>query len=382
MNEEEIKKAQLEVQTLWAEMKKALEKEAEERKTLGASRGETEDKITKLNAKIDELELKMSRPAVGTEVKTIEPTLEMKAYEKFLRNKTLTVEETKVLSEVNDVEGGYLAPKEVSKSILAGITEVSQLRKICNVITIGAKALDITKDSTVYPSYWEDEVEVNQVGNFGMETIPAHSQRKTIIVTPALMEDSVVNLDTYLRGKLVEAFAIKEGTAFVSGNGISRPEGFLLDADLIASHVHSGAATTIGVNSLITLSFAPKEGYLPNSTFVMNRNTLLAIRLLVKVPFAGATAGDYVWQPGYGNLPSTILGYPYILVSDMPDIAAGTYPVAFGDFKAGYTIVDRLGVTIQKLIELYAPNIGFLARMRVGGQVVMSEAIKLMFIAV
>jgi len=381
MDDLELKKMQEEVQTLWTEMKAALTKEAEERKKFGASRGETEDKINKIDDKITELETKMSRPAVG-ENKTIESTLEYKAYEKFLRNKDLTVEEMKALSTSDDVSGGYLVPNEVAKTILSQITEISPLRKICNVITIGSKALEIPKDNAgIYSSYWDDETETEQAGNFGKETIPAHTQKKTVIVTPEMIEDSVINIDAYVRGKIVEAFAKKEGTAFISGNGVKRPEGFLTNTEVLANYVVGGDASVIKPDSLLDLSFAPKEPYLANATFVMNRNTLKAIRKLTKSLGGTANAGDYIWQPGFGNLPNTILGYPYVLATDMPDIASNAYPVAFGDFKAGYTIVDRLGISIQRLIEKYAPSIGFLARGRVGGQVVMAEAIKILKIA-
>jgi len=381
MDELEVKRIQGEVQTLWTEMKSVLVKEADERKKFGDGKAETKQMIDRINDKITELETKMSRPAIG-ETAIKEPTLEYKAYVKFLRNKDLTVDETKALSTSDDVSGGYLVPREVSKQILAAIETISPFRKLCNVITIGTSALDIAKDKAgVYTSYWDDEAEVEQGGNFGKETIPAHSQRKTVIVTPEMIEDSVINIDSYVRGKIVQAFAKKEGTAFVSGDGVERPEGFLTNTEVLTDYTPSGDASVIKPDSLIDLSFALKEGYFANATFVMNRMTLKAIRKLVKIPSGGATAGDYIWTPGYGNLPSTILGYPYVLVGDMPDIASNSYPVAFGDFRAGYTIVDRLGISIQKLFEKYTPNIGYLARGRVGGQTVMAEAIKVLKIA-
>jgi HK97 family phage major capsid protein len=381
MNEEEIKKAQLEVQTLWTSMKAALEKEADERKKFGEGKGETKTTIDKLNARIDELELKISRPGVGTETKVIEPTLEYKAYERFLRNKDLTVEETKALTTADDVSGGYLAPVEVSRDILTKITEISPMRSICTVQTIGAKALEQLKDNSEWDSYWDDEVETEQALTLAKETIPAHNQRKTVLVTPELIEDSIVNIDAYIRERLVQAYAIKEGTAFVKGDGVKRAEGFLKNVEILAAYVPSGSALLLTADSLIDLSFAPKEGYLRNATFVLNRSTLKTIRKLTKSLGGTANAADYVWQPGFGNLPNTILAYPYILVPDMPDIAANAYALAFGDFRIGYKIVDRLGLTIQRLIEKYAPNIGYLGRRRVGGQVVMPEAIKVMKIA-
>ena len=129
MDELEVKRIQGEVQTLWTEMKSVLVKEADERKKFGDGKAETKQMIDRINDKITELETKMSRPAIG-ETAIKELTLEYKAYVKFLRNKDLTVDETKALSTSDDVSGGYLVPREISKQILTAIETISPFRKL------------------------------------------------------------------------------------------------------------------------------------------------------------------------------------------------------------------------------------------------------------
>ncbi|NDC59681.1 MAG: phage major capsid protein, partial [Alphaproteobacteria bacterium] len=180
------------------------------------------------------------------------------------------------------------------------------------------------------------------------------------------------------------AFAAQERAAFVSGDGVGKPKGFLASpvaADAsqawgtigyLATGVAGGFAATAPVDRLIDLVFAPKAQYRQNGRFVMNRRTLAAVRKLKD------QANNYVWQPRDAAGTSTVLGYPVTEVEDMPNIAADAFAIAFGDFQSGYLIVDRAGLRVLRDPYSAKPYVLFYVTKRVGGVVQNFDAIKLL----
>jgi HK97 family phage major capsid protein len=191
-----------------------------------------------------------------------------------------------------------------------------------------------------------------------------------------MLEDSAINLDAYLAEEFARRFARHEGTAFVSGNSTLSPEGILTNANITSSN--GGDANNITADGILDLIYALPSEYRRNGTFLMNRNSTLECRKLKN------NQNDYLWQPSYAaGQPPTLCGFPVLEAPDFPDPANASCPICFGDFRRGYLIVDRIGLDIQRLVERYIEfgTIGFLARKRVGGQVVDDAAIKKMVIA-
>jgi HK97 family phage major capsid protein len=183
---------------------------------------------------------------------------------------------------------------------------------------------------------------------------------------------------------MAQQFGVTEGTALVSGSGVGQPEGFLTNADVIASPVLNGGASFANADGIIKLAFTPKEQYWADARFVLNRFSLRDIRLLKD------TAGNYLWQPAADGvhgistgLPATLYGYPYVIAKDMPSAASNALTVAFGSFSKAYWLVDR--IQIQYLRDPYTQaNAGAVvvhARKRVGGQVVLPEALAVLKMA-
>ena len=175
-----------------------------------------------------------------------------------------------------------------------------------------------------------------------------------------------------MQSEFATQFAKAEGTAFVSGNAVGKPEGILTNTSV--SSVNSGNGTALTADGLLTLVHSIKSEYSRNGTFVFNRGTLAAIRKLKD------TAGQYVFQAGMmltGGVTNTILGFPYIEATDMPDVGSGTKPVAFGDFNRAYMIIDRIQMAVLRdpFTQATTGNVRYIARRRVGGQVVQAEAI-------
>jgi HK97 family phage major capsid protein len=203
--------------------------------------------------------------------------------------------------------------------------------------------------------------------------------------TQALLDDALVDLDDWLASEVEDAFAAQETQAFVAGDGVNKPRGFLAydavaDADAewgeigyVASGAAGAFASASPVDRLIDLIYAPKAQYRPNGRFVMNRKTVSAVR-----KFKDAD-GNYVWQPaGRPGETASLLGYPVTEIETMPDVAANSLSIAFGDFQKGYLIVDRAGVRVLRDPYSAKPYVLFYTTKRVGGGVQNFDAIKVM----
>ena len=204
--------------------------------------------------------------------------------------------------------------------------------------------------------------------------------------TSAFLDDAAVDVGQWIADEVNAAFAQQEGIAFVTGNGTNKPKGFLAYATAAASdagrafgtlqHVASGASGGFAANpeeKLIDLVQALRPPYRQGAVFVMNSATLARIRKFK------TSDGAFLWQPGIASgQPATLLGYPVVEAEDMPDIAANSLSIAFGNFKAGYLIVERGETQILRDPYSNKPFVHFYATKRVGGAVTNSEAIKVM----
>ncbi len=203
--------------------------------------------------------------------------------------------------------------------------------------------------------------------------------------TPSLLEDAAVNIDEWLAGEVEQAFAEQEGTAFVSGDGTSKPKGFLSYPTVAngawewgkIGHVATGAAGDWPEDApsdvLVDLVYAVRAGYRQNASFVMNRKTQAAIR-----KFKDAS-GNYLWQPpAVAGGRASLMTFPVVEAEDMPDVGANSLSVAFGDFRRGYLVVDRQGVRVLRDPYSAKPYVLFYTTKRVGGGVQDFDAIKLL----
>ncbi|MGZ3306247.1 MAG: phage major capsid protein, partial [Asticcacaulis sp.] len=220
-------------------------------------------------------------------------------------------------------------------------------------------------------------------------TFPSGELYASPSATSDILDDAYINIDEWLASEIEDAFATQENTAFVSGDGTNKPMGFLsytTVADASAAwgqigYIATGAAgafsSTNPADALIDLIYAPKAQYRPGATFVMNRRTAAKIR-----KFQDAE-GNYIWQPSVqaGQLPM-LLGYPVQELEDMPDVAANSLSVAFGDFAKGYLIVDRAGISVLRDPYSAKPYVLFYTTKRVGGGVQNFDAIKVLKFAV
>lgn len=337
------------------------------------------DAVAAIKSRLDEVEKKLGRPAIiGNADEPGAP--EKKAFSSFLRfgENRMPAEEVKSLVVSDDTRGGYLAPADFQAEVIKGITEVSPVRRAARVGSTGAGSVILPKRTGTPTASWVAEVEDRTETNstYGGLEIQINESAAYVDVSLQLLEDSAVDVAAEVASDLAEEFERLESAAFVAGNGIKKPEGFMTNADVAFSV--SGTAATIAdadgqANGLITAFYALKAPYRNKSSWMMNGTTLASIRKLKDAN------KNYIWQPALREgEPSTLLGRPVFEATDMPSEGAGLYPIIFGDFSRGYRIYDRVAMSILRDPYTLATSgkVRFHARRRVGGNVVLAEALR------
>ncbi len=301
--------------------------------------------------------------------------------------------EQKVMVSSSADLGGFFAGTDLSDKFIQKLFLISPLRAYADTQTIGGEKLLLPSEGATDTNiFWSDEQTGYQASpdpNLGMIEIFARELNGYLKISRQNLEDSVFDVESYILRRLTRQFAQKEGTAFISGNGVARPEGILTVA-AITSPTAGGMNQFVGTDTsthkllpsdLISLMHVGKSGYRATGTWLMSNSTIGICRL-----FADTTTRP-IWTMFGDVFSETLFGRPIVEMPDMPNQAgtfpaftAGQFPVIFGDIGQGYQIVDRVGLTFQTLKELYAiqNQVAFLARQRVGGKVVLPEAISVL----
>ncbi|MFN6941477.1 MAG: phage major capsid protein [Parvibaculum sp.] len=357
----------------------------------------SEEEVARINEaldrqkkKLDELTLAARRPELSGHAEAGLAGREHKrAFERYVRKgevHELRGLEAKALSTQPDPDGGYLVPVETERMIDRIVSEVSPIRAIAGIRQIGSSSYKKPFALGGLQTGWVGETEARpQTATPSLAEIefPAMELYAMPAATPTLLDDAAVNIDQWLAEEVQTAFAEQEGAAFVAGDGVKKPRGFL-DYERVADSAwewgklgfvatgNEGAFPTSNPgDKLIDLIYAVKAGYRANGRFVMNRSTQAAIRKFKD------TDGNYLWQPGLAaGQPPTLVNFPVTEAEDMPSIAADAPAIAFGDFRRGYMIVDRLGIRVLRDPYSAKPYVLFYTTKRVGGGVQNFEAIK------
>ena len=368
------------------EDQKAAEQAAKEAAEAAAKAAEEKDAANK--EQIDRIETALNRTdRGGTSQDETKAKEAMDLFIKCMRvgdegldaEQLKIVKEIKALSVADDSQAGYLAPKEFVGEIIKGIVEFSPIRALARVRTTSRRAIQIPRRTGVFAGVWTGETgtRTETTGlTYGLENIPTNEGSALVDVSEQMLEDSEFNLEQELQLEFTEQFGVLEGAAFVNGTAAWQPEGFMTNGDIGSNN--SGSSADISdangqANGLIDLMHAIFAIYAANATWLLNRTTLGSVRKLKD------GNNNYIWQPGIvTGQPNTILGSPYMEATDMPDEAANAFPMAFGDFRKGYTIVDRVVLSVLRdpFTQATSGNVRFVARKRVGGQVVLAESIR------
>ncbi len=353
-----------------------LEKDEKAHEKFTKEKVEADKKAFELEERLKDMELEIVKAATAPGLNYKELP-NYKALNKWCKTGGLGMdaEEYKTMRMDDSTAGGYLTTTEMDTAIIKTITEISPVRQVSRVKTISSKTLEIPKRTAIPTANYEGEAEQNQEDEsvYGNEQLTAFRLSVTIPFTMDLLGDSQFDLESEINGDAAEAFAFKEGNKFVLGTGVKQPEGFVINAAVVANKRTSETTSTITGDDLLLLTGDLKVGY--NPMYGFNRQTLAFFRTL-KV-----TDGRYLWQHSLRDgAPNTLSGDPYVIFQDMASIAASSYSVIYGDFMRGYCITDRTGMVIVRDEITAARNaiIKLTFHRWNTGQVVLSEAFKLL----
>lgn len=309
--------------------------------------------------------------------------------------------ERKALAVSDDTQGGYMVHADLGGRIVKRVFETSNIRQYAAVTTISTDALEgpIDADQANYGWVAEQGSRTTTTNpKIGMWRIPTHEMYAMPAASQKLLDDAAWDPENWLANKVADRFTRVENAAFIRGTGQGQPKGFLaytpvLDsgvtddswitgkkigytktgqaADLPA--VPTTSAPTAQANFLIECMMSMKSEYrgMTGCAWGMTRTTLGRIRRLQDV------YGQYVWMPGLGGMPSSLLGYPVGEWNDMDEIGANKFPIAFGCWPEAYQIVDRMGIRVLRDPFTSKPHVLFYTTKRVGGDVLNFEALKL-----
>ena len=348
----------------------------------------TTEKVDRINRAIDELMLKSRRPAMAGEAKA-EPSEHKKAFEAYVRKgetQGLFDIESKAMSIGSNPDGGYLVPGETEAEIGRLLSRASPIRAIADVRQVSSALYKKPFATTGAASGWIGETAARvQTGSPTLAELqfPTMELYAMPAATQALLDDSVVNLDDWIAREIETVFAEQETDAFINGDGITKPKGFLAytkiaqaswawgNTGYIATGVAGAFAATNPSDKIVDVIYALKAGYRQNARFVVNRATQAAIRKFKD------SQGIYLWQPAAtADSSATLMTFPVVESEYMPDIATDVHALAFGDFRRGYLVVDRVGVRVLRDPYSTKPYILFYTTKRVGGGIQDFDAIK------
>ena len=310
------------------------------------------------------------------------------------------------MSEGDSSSGGYLAPVEWDRKVQKAQRALSPMRRLSQVVTTGRAAYSTLWSNDQFGSGWVGETATRPattVGTFTPLIIPAGEIYAMPAATQRLLDDSAINLDEWLGTNLADEFSRQEAIAFVGGDGANKPMGFLqylpggaasaaiLDGNgnivtpatasahpggNLATSPSGSAGTVASADALVDLKYGLGAPYRQNATWLMNSTTAASIAKLKD------GQGGYIWREALlASEPSTLLGRPVEIDENMPNIAAGTTPIAFGDFQCGYLVNDRVGVRILRDPYSNKPFVMFYSTKRVGGGVLDPRAIRVLKVA-
>jgi HK97 family phage major capsid protein len=362
-----------------AENRDLTSEEQEKFDRIAAEADKLESEIRRLEAHEQRQARMQASPAEGRETAGggIDDQATRDAYGTFLRTGQLA-ERGLVVSD--DTTGGYLAPIEIAREIIKAETEFAPFRRLARIRPTTQRAVQWPTRTGQFAAVWAGETGTRDETtglSFGAEEIPTHEMSAVVDVSNQDLEDSMFDLERFIQEEIAEQFAVAEAAAFMTGNGVKKPWGVATDAAI--SNTKSGSNGDFDADDLIDLLYGLKTLYISNATWLFNRTTLRKIRKL-------KANNEYIWSPGNTHpnnivqgLAPTILDRPYMLAPELDNTGStGAVSVVVGDFRRGYIIVDRVAIAILRdpFTQATQGNVRFVARKRVGGQVVLAEAIR------
>lgn len=360
----------------------------------GTFTADLKTRIQEQDKRLNMIETKMTQPnrpilSAATEV----DVPHKKAFAAYLRSgdddgmRALDLDE-KAMSTAVAADGGYLVDPATAEKIASVLYSTASIRSIANTVTVEATAYDVLVDTTEVGAGWATETDPaveTTTPTVERISIPLHELSALPKASQRLLDDSAFDVEGWLAGRIADKFARAEGSAFVSGDGVDKPTGFLTysavdnaswtwgNLGYVATGAVGDFASADPADAIVDLVYGLGARYRANASFVMNSKTAGAVRKMKDAD------GRFLWSDGLAaGEPARLMGYPVLVAEDMPDIGADALAIAFGDFNAGYTVAERPDLRILRDPFSAKPNVLFYATKRVGGDVSDFAAIKLL----
>ncbi len=338
---------------------------------------------------------KTQRPQLATAGMTEAP--HQKAMDAYLRSgdddgfRALSLD-GKAMNTAVQAEGGYLVDPQTAETVKSVLMSSASIRSVASVVNVEATSYDVLVDRSETGAGWATETAPTvETGTplFERISIPLHELSAMPKASQRLLDDAAFDIEGWLAGRIADRFAMAESTAFITGNGIDKPKGFLsylnIDNDdwvwgklgYVATGVAADFDADKPADAIISLVYGLGARYRANATFVMNSRTAGAVRKMKDAD------GRFLWTDSLAmGQPAQLMGYPVLIAEAMPDIGAEATAIAFGDFGAGYTVAERPDLRVLRDPFSAKPHVLFYATKRVGGDVTDFAAIKLLKFAI
>ncbi|WP_147125210.1 phage major capsid protein [Shimia ponticola] len=352
-----------------------------------AFQADMNSKLTKQEERLTMLDRKtLTRPALSS---TPAEAPHQKAFNAYLRTgdddglRGLEIEGKSMSTLVNG-DGGYLVDPQTSETIQSVLSSTASIRAVANVVNVEATSYDVLVDHGELGAGWATEastVTETATPTIDRISIALHELSALPKASQRLLDDSAFDIEGWLAGRIADKFARAEADAFINGDGVDKPTGFLthtiVDDTAWAwnslGYVNSGANGDVTPDAIVDLVYALGAQYRANATFVMNSKVAGIVRKLKD------NDGRFLWSDGLAaGEPARLMGYPVLIAEDMPDAATDSYSIAFGDFASGYTIAERPDLRVLRDPFSAKPHVLFYATKRVGGDVSDFAAIKVL----
>ena len=360
----------------------------------------TEEKLTRIDRALDETKRRLdravldhARPRLAGETKQADHAgrEHKEAFRSYMRSgdsSGLKMLEEKAMSGLSGADGGYLVTPAAETDILRRMANISPIRSLATVREISTSSYRKAFSTTGPASGWVAETDARPTTNnqqIADMSFPAMELYAMPAATQNLLDDTIVDIEQWIASEVDTVFAEQEGAAFVNGNGVNKPMGFLAYAKTTqaawawgkTAYLPTGVAGAFAASNpsdtLVDLIYALRAGYRQNAGFVMNRKTQALIRKFK------STTGEYLWEPPATlGATATLMNFPLVEAEDMPDVATDSFSIAFADFRRAYLVVDRRGIRILRDPYSSKPYVLFYTTKRVGGGLQDFDAIKLL----
>ena len=361
---------------------------------LKAVRDKNDSRHDDLKDQIDKKLIEAKRPIVKGENP---PETLSKEWKNYLRHGITHGLEEKALSEGSGPDGGYVAPTTLSNRIIAVARNRSNIRQIAQSVEITSGMWEVAIDPNDLDAAWVSETASRpetQTPQLVKLSFPVHEMYAMPRATQTILDDNAVNIEQWLADRVADRLSRLENTAFVLGDGVGKPRGFMnqtfvanaswsfgsvgyIPSGFATGFLAANAVTAVNpVDALYNLTYALKAEYRENARWVMNSNTAGALRKL-----KDAQARNLWTDSLIAGQPAFLAGYAVTIAEDMPDVGTDTFPIAFGDFSRAYVVVDRIGVRILRDPYSAKPYVSFYTTKRVGGGVADYDAYKVLKVA-